>query len=137
MRSIIIGSLAFALAACTAETPEEGIESDTASLEKGCIDKIAAKVGTPEWKAAVEACVADAKKGGGAAGQPGESKPGAPGKPGQAQQGSSSSANGCSVSVQCNDGGCQCGAGPKKGVACDGKSTTGPNSCSVVCKYGC
>ena len=127
--SFIVGSLAIALVGCAGEAADEGIESDTSGLDKGCVDKIQAKVGSPAWKAALEACVAEAKAGGGAGGQAG--------KPGQSQQGSSSSAKGCSVAVQCNNGACQCSAGPKKGTACDGKSATGANSCSVVCAYDC
>lgn len=126
--TFFVVSLSFAVVACSGEATEEGIETDTAGLDKSCVDKIQAKAGTKEWKDALDACVAAAKQDAGGSSS---------GKAGDATQGSSNGKKGCSVAVQCSSGACQCAAGPKKGAACDGKTTKDASSCSVVCAYDC
>jgi hypothetical protein len=41
---------------------------------------------------------------------------------------------GCSISVQCQNGACQCGAGPKQGASCDSSGGL-PSSCDTLCRY--
>lgn len=111
---VAIGALSMACSAESTESEQDAVETSSDALSAGCFSRSAAPVGSPEWRAAFESCLAEAQAaGGGAAPSGGQS---------------------CSVSTQCINGACTCGSGPSRGASCDGRSTTGAESCSVKCR---
>jgi len=106
----LLGTAAFFLGACSADTAPEERRETTSNLSSSCLSKIKDPVGSPAWKKAFNACLAEDN--GGAAGGGGKS---------------------CSSSISCVNGSCTCGGGANKGAACDGTKKTGADSCSVLC----
>lgn len=150
----LVGLGMMTVAGCASEYDlEEESGTTESSLSRDCLKKIDAKPGTDAWRDAVKACVddgfddptadddddADAGKPGKA---PGSGKPwgdagaGKPdsGKP-ESDGGAKPESGGGNVAVSCIDGVCKCAAGPSTGKACDAKTKTGPNACSVLCRY--
>jgi hypothetical protein len=103
------------LVGCGAEATEP-TESSTSELNPSCFDTIDAPVGSAQWRAELDACIAAATK-----------------KSGTPNNGSSQSQS-CRTGIQCTNGACVCTDGPRKGQSCVGSSSTAANSCSVACK---
>ncbi|MBX3200986.1 MAG: hypothetical protein KF850_17165 [Labilithrix sp.] len=145
----LVGLGMVAGAGCASEYDlEEESGTTESSLSRDCLKKIDAKPGTSAWRDAVKACIDDGSDDPTAdddddAGKPqGSGKPwgdaGAgkpdPGKP-ESDGGAKPESGGGNVAVSCVDGVCKCAAGPNVGKACDAKTKTAANACSVLCRY--
>lgn len=105
--------------------PDDEEEQEGTALSSLDACKPTAKVGTPEWKKQLDACIAgrtDGAKSSGGAGQPGS---GTAGKDGTA----STSSSGCRVSISCTgNNACVCTTPGREGITCGG------STCGTVCK---
>lgn len=153
----LVGLGVMTIAGCASEYEVEEESGTTEStLSRSCLKKIDAKPGTEAWLVAVKECVDapdddatsdDGKpdptpgsdppgsgkpSGDAGAGAPDASKPGS--DAGAAPDDKPAGGNG-NVAVHCVNGACKCAAGPQAGKSCDGTTKTGPNACSVVCRY--
>lgn len=131
MNKTVVLGLAFVVtlftAACSGDTEEEQTGASSDELSAGCISSIKARPGSPEWSAELQKCFSSgsgSSSGGNVPPTTGGGKIPTGGGNGQS----------CSTSVQCINGSCTCGDGANKGASCDGTTSTGDKSCSVLCK---
>jgi hypothetical protein len=120
--------MAFGIAGCAEDPPEEQEASTASNLSAGCVRGIQAPVGSAAWRAELQRCLSEdapATSPGAPGGGGGGGGQASPGQPGQS----------CSSSIQCTNGSCTCGGGgPNQGRACVGSRSTGDDSCSVLCR---